>query len=288
MTEERNSTGIWPQVGTQLGGGAAISYRVGRLIRQVQSARIHTVTNEFGTPLVLKVFRIEQREGESATVQWQRERDLLQRVNHPRVLRLRDAFCCDQHPCLVLERADTSLEEWIHARGPLMDRDASELARQLLQGLDAIHRAGILHLDLTPANVLLHLGKSPRKRPRALIADFGIAVRADEDVQLGRPPRAWANLPPEMLRPGTHRPTPHLDLYGLGLTLLFARRGALPVTNTLPPEEVERQVLAGAFSREAERLASPLGSFLARLLQVDPQRRFGSALEAWRALKPPS
>lgn len=288
MAEERGGTGPWPQEGTQLGGGTGIAYRVGRLIRQVQSARIHTVTNEFGTPLVLKVFRTEQRQGESATVQWQRERDLLQRVNHPRVLRLRDAFCCDEHPCLVLERADTSLERWIHVRGPLMEQEAVELARQLLQGLDAIHRAGILHLDLSPANVLLHLGKSRRKRPRALIADFGIAVRADEEVHLGRPPRDWANLPPEMLRPGAHRPTHHLDLYGLGLTLLFARRGALPLTNALPPEEVEQQVQGGVFGREAQRLAAPLGPFLARLLQVDPQQRFGSALEAWRALRNPS
>lgn len=285
MPADHGPSGPWPQEGTQLGGGSALGYRVGPLLRQSQSARLHALTSEFGVPLVLKVFHSQASQGEDPALQWQREATLLGRVQHPAVLRLWDAFRCGPHGCLVLERADLNLEEWIRARGPLDVASVSALAVQLLQGLEAIHRAGILHLDLTPANVLLQLPAAHHSQPRALIADFGIAVASAEGLQLRRPSRGWAHLPPELLRPGSQQPTPRCDLYSLGLTLLFARRGSLPVSDWLPLPELERLVGSGVLRQQAERLEPPLAPFLAGLLQEDPQRRFASALEAWRYLR---
>jgi len=48
---------------------------------------------------------------------------------------------------------------------------------------------------------------------------------------------------------------------------------------------VERQVFQGEASLRAAALGTPLGRFIATLLQVRPEDRYGSALEAWRVLR---
>ncbi len=276
---------IWPQEGSLLGGGEQPSYRVGRLIHQAESAQIHAASNEFGRPLVLKIYRPQPMQGESPDVQWLREQRLLGLLNHPQVLRLHEAFRCGHWLCLALEPADANLEEWISRHGPMAVLAVRELARQLLEGLHAIHARGIVHLDVSPQNVLVQAPGPGQASPRFKIADFGISVLLSEGVELSRPPDHWAHLPPELLQPGSRSPTPRCDLYGLGLTLMLALTGSLPLTNALPLAAVEQQVLQGLPSHQASQLRQPLGRFIATLLQVRPEDRYGSALEAWRALR---
>ena len=276
---------IWPQEGSLLGGGEQPSYRVGRLLHQAESAQIHAASNEFGRPLVLKIYRPQPMQGESPDVQWLREQRLLGLLNHPQVLRLHEAFRCGHWLCLALEPADANLEEWISRHGPMAVLAVRELARQLLEGLHAIHARGIVHLDVSPQNVLVQAPGPGQASPRFKIADFGISVLLSEGVELSRPPDHWAHLPPELLQPGSRSPTPRCDLYGLGLTLMLALTGSLPLTNALPLAAVEQQVLQGLPSQQASQLRQPLGRFIATLLQVRPEDRYGSALEAWRALR---
>jgi serine/threonine protein kinase len=276
---------IWPELGSSLGGGERPVYRVGRLIHQAESAQIYEATNEFGRPLVLKVYRPEPMQGEPPLVQWQRERRMLALVNHPQVLRLHDAFSCGNLLYLALEPADANLEEWISRHGPLAEPALRELARQLLEGLQAIHACGIVHLDVSPVNVLVQSPEAGARLPRFKIADFGISLLLADGVELSRPSEHWAHLPPELLQPGFRSPNSRCDLYGLGITLLLAVSGSMPLTNALPLELVERQVQAGLPSQIAAQLAHPLGPFIATLLQVRPEHRYGSALEAWRALR---
>ena len=206
-------------------------------------------------------------------------------MNHPLVLRLHDAFSCGNLLYLALEAADANLEGWVNRHGPLGEPGVRELARQLLEGLHAIHSRGIVHLDLSPVNVLVQAPAIGAGSPRFKIADFGISVLLSEGVQLSRPTDHWAHLPPELLQPGSRSPTPLCDLYGLGLTLLLALRGSIPLSNALPLAVVERQVLEGVASQLAAELKPPLGLFIATLLQVRPEDRYGSALEAWRVLR---
>ena len=276
---------IWPEEGSLLGGGEQPIYRVGRLMHRAESAQIYAASNEFGRPLALKVYRPQPMQGESPEVQWRREQQMLALVPHPQVLRLHDAFCCGNLLYLALEAADANLEGWVNRHGPLGEPGVRELARQLLEGLHAIHSRGIVHLDLSPVNVLVQAPAIGAGAPRFKISDFGISVLLSEGVRLSRPTDHWAHLPPELLQPGSRSPTPLCDLYGLGLTLLLALRGSMPLTNALPLAVVERQVLEGVASQLAAELKPPLGLFIATLLQVRPEDRYGSALEAWRVLR---
>jgi len=76
MDADRAGPEIWPAAGSLLGDGDHPSYRLGRLIHQAESALIYAASNEFGRPLVLKVYRPQPMQGEAPAVQWQRERQI--------------------------------------------------------------------------------------------------------------------------------------------------------------------------------------------------------------------
>lgn len=277
------STGTLEE-GTVVGGGSHPRYRVGRLLRRAETALLYALEDEFDRRLILKVYRSEATQGQSSEHQWQRERQLLRLARHPQVLPLLDAFRCGGFRCLVLERADTDLIAWVHDQGPLAARQVRELARQLLAGLHAIHAAGIIHLDLLPPNVLVRSPLTSTCSPQFLIADFGIGVRLIEASRLHRPPDQWAHVPPELLSPQPRLASFRCDLYNLGITLLHALLGGTPVSNDQPLDELESLVKAGVMAGAAEKVAPPLGPFLVALLQVDPERRPATALDAWRLL----
>ncbi|NNG40138.1 serine/threonine protein kinase [Flexivirga sp. ID2601S] len=94
----------------------------------------------------------------------------------------------------------------------------AELVRQLLAALDAVHRAGVVHRDVKPANLLL--AATGTDRPQLRLTDFGIAVPVDsprmttQAVVLGTP----GYLAPEQLRGG--EPAPSWDLYATGIVAL--------------------------------------------------------------------
>ena len=273
----------WLQEGRIIGGGAVLAYRLGPLLHASESAWLHALEDEFGQALVFKLLRPQPSQGEAPDRQWQRERRLLSRIHHPGVVRLHDAFAIDQFHALVLQRADLSLASWIERHGPMPETGVRDLAAQLLEALAAVHRAGVVHLDLSPANVLLRRDEGGRLR--TLIADFGIGVCLEDGEELGRPSADWALLPPELLGPDRQLPTPRCDLYALGHTLLYALRGSLPLTNLLPHAEVERQLHEGVFHQLARQLGTPFADLLAGLLQVDPLLRPASALDTWRVLR---
>ncbi|MCA9603989.1 MAG: serine/threonine protein kinase, partial [Myxococcales bacterium] len=116
---------------------------------------------------------------------------------------------------LVMELVEgPSLREWLHERGPFDPATVIELARQLADGLAAVHRIGIVHRDLKPANVMVDRGPGG---PRLKIADFGIAS-LPETAQLTRAGTVLGT--PEYMAPERFRgaaPTPAMDVYALGV-----------------------------------------------------------------------
>jgi serine/threonine-protein kinase len=142
-------------------------------------------------------------------------------VTHPNVVRLWDAGRCGPFPFLVLERLGESLAA-VSARGRVGPRRALRFARDAARGLRAAHRAGFVHGDVKPGNLLLGADGGVK------VADFGLARPADAppgDAVAG----SWPYLAPECFDGGgDHR----ADVYALGLTLHQLLSGAAPVTGT--------------------------------------------------------
>lgn len=105
-----------------------------------------------------------------------------------------------------------SLEELLAERGPLPASYVAVLLDQLLQALDAVHTAGVVHRDVKPANLLLEPGG-----PHLRLGDFGVAVVADE-VRLTRSPGVVGTdryMAPEQAAGAP--PDPRQDLYAAGI-----------------------------------------------------------------------
>ena len=125
-----------------------------------------------------------------------------------------------------------------------------------------MHRAGVVHRDVKPANLLLE--PTGTGRPRLLLADFGVAV-VSGDSRLTRVPGPVGTdgfLPPELLEGGPA--TPAQDLYAAGVVGTQLLTGAGP-TAPLPP--------------------GPLAPLLSALRHPDPARRPIDADAARAALR---
>ena len=168
-----------------------------------------------------------------------------------------------------LESVATIADE--EARRTLFARAAIDLASALAH----LHARGIMHGDVSPANV--RLSSADAAAPRAVLIDFGLAgpARAADGVARG----TLGYAAPEAL---TGARTPAADLFALGATLYEAWSGAPPFGRGLRAAE---RMLAGpppSLSTVRPGLGAAWDALLARLLAADPAERPASARLALR------
>ncbi len=158
--------------------------------------------------------------GDSAVTRFRREAATAARIRHPNVVTLHDAGV-DGAPYLVMSLVEgPSLAARVAEEGPLSHEDLYRLAQDLFAGLDATHRAGVMHRDLTPRNVLFDADGT------ALLADFGIA-RGPDDPTVTAAHTVMGTRPfvaPERLR--GEEATPASDVFAVGITLRVAATGS--------------------------------------------------------------
>jgi serine/threonine protein kinase len=133
--------------------------------------------------VALKIVRSGPHSGSHEYTRWVREARSLSRVRHENVVRLYQVGEANGWLYLVIE---------LVTGGPLRDRldipyaarDAARLVAIIAGAVGAIHREGILHLDLKPSNILLDgPADLPREQAKPMVSDFGIAsLGNDPDV----------------------------------------------------------------------------------------------------------
>ena len=112
---------------------------------------------------------------------------------------------------------------------------AIHIVAEVGAGLDYAHRAGLLHRDVKPANVLLAAADDPAEPEHVLLTDFGIAKSADEVQRLtgtGNLLATLAYVSPEQVeaKPFDHR----VDIYALGCVLYELLTGSVPFPGESP------------------------------------------------------
>ena len=211
----------------------------------------------------------------------EREALALARLTHPSVVRLYDAQHDGARSFIVMELVEgTNLSAVIAARGRLSWQEARTLLRPVAEALAFAHDRGVVHRDLSPANVLVE-----RSTRRVVVTDFGLArlaragLRSTTGVLAGTP-EYWA---PEQARGATTGPP--ADVYALGCILFRGLAGQLPFTG-------EDRLATGL--RRVHEDAPPLASvaptcqrtaraLVDAMLARDPARR-PTAAEVARAL----
>ena len=147
-------------------------------------------------------------------------------LNHPNIVQAYDTGKASGYTYFAMEFVDGhSLQAILQSGGPLPERRALEVTRDIARALECAHNAGVIHRDVKPDNVLVSVDNT------AKLADLGIAHRtnsSDTDVTPSGMAMGTPNyISPEQVR-GEMSIDTRADIYSLGATLYHMLTGAPP------------------------------------------------------------
>lgn len=192
-------------------------------------------------------------------------------VTHPHIVTVFDEGQDGNDAFIVMEDVrGRSLRDVVAERGALPAPEVATLIRQLAGALDATHRAGLVHLDVKPANVIVD------DAGNAKLTDFGIA-RAAQDSEERELVGTARYIAPERVegRPVTAR----TDVYGLALVAYELLTGQ-PAFAGVENEDLLRDRLergAPHLRSADDRLSAAADAVVARGLAREPERRYPTA-----------
>jgi serine/threonine protein kinase/tetratricopeptide (TPR) repeat protein len=221
-----------------------------------------------GEPIALKLLSFGAEPPPVAVLRFRQEVKLARRVTHPHVARVYDIGEHEGQIFLTMELiTGGTLRALIKRERRLGPGRALSIARALTEGLAAAHKAGVIHRDLKPTNVLLdHDG-------RVVLTDFGIARSLQEELTL----TVGAIGTPQYMAPEQAYGGPvdaRTDLYALGRIILEMLTGERA--------EIEPERLTEALLRQG--VAPAFIALTLSCLEFDPGARPRSADEVARAL----
>jgi eukaryotic-like serine/threonine-protein kinase len=229
------------------------------------------------------------------------EARLARRISHPNVCRVHDVGVHEE-PGRADERMHFLTMEFIQGRrlgqllrtGALDVELALNVARQILLGVQAAHRAGVLHRDLKSDNIMV---TGSGDSLHVTITDFGLSQALDEHARAlggGRQERvgSLAYMAPEQIL--GHDLGPETDIFGFGVVLYEMLCGRLPFVadGELPRDVALRRLTERAEPPRRQRGSIPLAleRLVLRCLELAPSARFasaGSVLDALSRLESP-
>ena len=209
------------------------------------------------------------------------EATVLASLNHPEIATLYDLFRTGTELLMVMElvRGET-LEHLCERLGPLPPERAAYLIDRILWALEHAHRAGVVHRDMKPSNVMVtELG-------HVKIMDFGVArVRGSEHVTVdGYVVGTPAYMPPEQAL--GKEVDGRADLYSVGVIFYRLVTGALPLTADTPVGMLQKQIsdVPAPLRLHRDDLPAWCEQIVERALTKSPDDRFQSATEFRDAL----
>jgi len=227
-----------PLVGASVDG----RYAVVRRIARGGMATVYLATDtRLDRDVALKVMHPHLAQDPDFVARFHREAVSAARVSSPSVVGVFDQGRDDTLPhgvvYLVLEHVPGStLRDLLAAEGPLRAGTALAVLEPVLEALAAAHRAGVVHRDVKPENVLL------TDDGRVKVADFGLARAASTQTSTatGVLMGTVAYLSPELVLHGTA--DARSDVYAAGITLFEMLTGAQPFTGEVPIQVAHQHV----------------------------------------------
>ena len=212
----------------------------------------------------------------SAKARFLREAHAAAALDHPNLCTVHEVGTSDEgwlFLAMALYQGET-LRARLTRDGPILVREALEIARQIAEGLQAAHAAGIVHRDLKPGNVMLLPDGTVR------ILDFGLAKARDQSVsETGVRFGTVSYMSPEQIRGGNV--DGRSDLWALGVVLYEMLTGRKPFAGD---EEVA--IVHGILHDEPELpsthradISAALEGVVLRLLEKEPANRYADAAE---------
>ena len=236
----------------------------------------HATDRELGREVALKVLADRFAQDEALRKRFEREALTAARLSGtPNVVTIFDVTEHRGRPIIVMEYLPGgSLHDQI-AAGPVPPAQALRWLEQAAGALDAAHRAGVVHRDVKPANLLLD------ERGEVRVADFGVAsaVGMHSLTETGTIVGTAGYLSPEQAR-GEHA-SPASDRYGLAVVAWELLVGRRPFVAESVTAEALAHASAPIPSAAAANPALPrqVDEVFAQALAKDPARRYPSAVQ---------
>lgn len=189
-------------------------YRIDEFIGRGGMAEVYKVWDlQRSVTLAIKVLNPELAEDKVFLRRFQREAQILSKLQHPNILRFYGLESSDGLVYLVLDYVDgITLRRLIHLESkPLNPEMVSEIVNPVCSALFYAHKLGVVHCDIKPANIMID------QTGKVLVTDFGISrITESATVTLvgaGTP----AYMSPEQIK--GKDPLPSMDIYSLGVVM---------------------------------------------------------------------
>ena len=203
------------------------------------------------------------------------EAKILAKLRHPAIARFRKLVDYQGTKVLVTDWVEgDTLAHHMRARRPFDSAEVVDWLGQIAGALDTVHAAGIVHRNISPANLMIENGPDGGRRVR--IIDFGVSrskdkgVTSDEDADV-----AARYHSPETLTGGA--PSPQADQYSLAVLAQELLSGSWPFAEVDAPDGSKRHHLHTAptpIREVAPNLPVPMEKALLRALSKHPNDRF--------------
>jgi tRNA A-37 threonylcarbamoyl transferase component Bud32 len=233
-----------------------------------------------GAPVAVKVLKPELVSDPSIVARFVQERSILVSIAHPNVVRVLDLVVEGETLGIVMELIDgRDLRDDLRAQPTLPPAQAARFGCELLDGLAAVHAAGIVHRDVKPENLLLDVSAG---QARLKLTDFGIArlTYGGSLTKLSSLIGTPEYMAPEVADHDTA--TAAADLYAVGIVLYEMLAGRTPFAGAHPLAVLRRHV--DEEPPPIPGVQAGLWALIEALLAKEPDSRPGSAAQAAAAL----
>jgi len=227
-----------PQQGTILG-----AYRVeGQLGAGSMGEVFRAVDTGLNRKVAIKILSEKHRDSPELRQRFVREGRAVAAISHPNVVQVFATGTFDDRPYIAMELLDgTDLGSMVEKNGPLSSAEAAHAVLDAAQGLAAASKAGLIHRDVKPSN-LVRVSSAEVK-----VTDFGLAKPVDPGSEPALTAMGVVVGTPDYIAPEQARGETideRVDIYALGGTLYFLLTGIPPFRTGKPAEDKYLKVVA--------------------------------------------
>jgi serine/threonine-protein kinase len=195
-----------------------------------------------------------------------REAKSIARLTHHNVVHIYDIIEHIDNLCIVMEYIEgESISQYVQRNGRMTVSTTLRLAKQIAEGLNAIHSKNIVHRDVKPSNIIID------QWDVAKLVDFGLAKNVQASFELTKTGTAigtWEYAAPEQKK-DAKEVGPKSDIYSLGATMYYMMTAQSPSDfreRDLAP--VVLDLILRAMEKEPEKRFADMYQFLVAIMSV--------------------